>query len=382
MNLEKILLEAAGSDRQLLVSGPQSEKFKHLCKGVLVTMISILSFISVTYALAVILTPQGALSRGEKLPDYGLCVALGLCWGLIIFNMYRFILSSAGHGKGIKGISIPEFVNAMPKVVMAAVIALCVSIPIGVALLRGQIESDLSSTQIKLIASLDSDVDQLYAAKLDQLYSAQAHASEEIRYLTDRSRKLGQIGAANRDKRNRQNVSRSGTSATEERLALKAELDKTKKSLVMLHASTQDLRDEIRKRKEDNLRLVKNADTLLNETERAFDQQMPLLLFLMLFMLLAHIAPILLQLLSNKGPYDYQVEHQNELILTKRGIVPDASNIRLLGRNRWIDRFSVAEKILEGRRRYLEYQRESIRARLSRRTDVSMAELTSADKGS
>ncbi|MCX7176057.1 MAG: DUF4407 domain-containing protein [Proteobacteria bacterium] len=369
MNLQTILIEAAGSDQQLLVSGPRSEKFKHICKGVLATMIGVLSIISVTYALAVILTPQGALSRGEKLTNYGLCVALGLCWGLIIFNMYRFVLSSTGHGKGIERVSVNELANAMPKVFMAAFIAFCVSIPIGVALLRGQIESELSSTQIKLVASLDSDVDQLYVAKLDHLYSAQAHASEETRYLTDRLRRLSQIGTANRDKRNRQIVSRSVTSAAEERLALKAELDKTRKSLVALHSSTQELRDEIRKRKEDNWKLVKNADTLLNETERAFEQQMPLLLFLMLFMLLVHISPLLLQLLSNKSPYDYQVECQNEILLTKRGIAPDASMIQLLGRNRWIDRFSVAEKILEGRRLYLKNRQDLTRERLRQHTE-------------
>lgn len=382
MSLQTILIEAAGADRQLLVSGPQSERVKHICKGVLVAMLSLLSFISMTYALIVILTPQGALSRGEKLPEYALCVALGSCWSLIIFNMYRFILSSTGHGKGIERISIPEFMNALPKVAVAAVIAVCISIPIGVALLRGQIESDLSSTQVRLIASLNADVDQLYATKLDHLYSAQAQASEEARYLTDRLRKLNPIGATNRDKRSRQRIGKAGPSATEERLALKTELDKTKKALMALRASTQELRDEIRKRKEDNFKLVKDADTLLSETERAFEQQMPLLLFLMLFMLLVHIAPILLQLLSNKGPYDYQVERQNEIVLTKRGIAPDASRIHPLGRNRWIDRFSVAEKVLEGRRQYLDYQRESIRARFSQRTDITMAELTSANKGS
>ena len=366
MSISSILMSAAGSDQNLLAAGPRSEWIKHLCKGVMVSLISLLGFVSFTYALILSLLPQGEISVIEKIFDYTLCTLFGFCWGLIIFNIYRFIVSSSGYGDGTEKVTREELISAFPKIILATILSISVSIPIGVTLLRGQIVSEFSENQKEVISQLNSDVDQLYATRLDQLYFEQAHIDGQIKLLVAR-RKSQESPPKIQEANNKADA--SGDVMVAERQALETELTNLKTKRLTVHASIDSMRKEISASKQDNESKVRKADALFSEAAKVLEQQLPILVILMLFMFLVHAIPIAQQIFSVKGPYDYESEYQNDLLLAQRGIARDVTHIKLLNSPHGVDRFLMAEKISAEYRKYLEARRVSIRQRIQQQSE-------------
>jgi hypothetical protein len=356
--MRRIFFIASGADDSLLRSSSWSERCRLACRGILVLTISMLALLSATYTYWLILRPQSNQTAIEAFVNDGLCIVLGTCWALITFNMYRFIVSSTGYGDGKQGISWTELKSRLMNLVCAALIGISVSIPVAVALLSAEIKSDLSPTQRKTLDALNLAVDRDYGERLDHLYEAQAHSMKEVRALERKLANRTDIG--NLPKR-----SPKGTYETVEMVAerkdIEVSLGKEKERLDRLRNETHSLRSEVVAKKAQHGAMIVNADSLFSEAESVLDRHFPILILVATFMLVVHVMPILLPIISIKGPYDYQVEAQNGLILARHGIAPRVARIEHRGVEYVMDRFLVAERILEYKRKQLHAAREKHR---------------------
>jgi hypothetical protein len=60
----------------------------------------------------------------------------GIVWGLIIFNLDRFIVSSTGKGDGTDKITWREVGQALPRIIIALILGFAISAPLEIKILE------------------------------------------------------------------------------------------------------------------------------------------------------------------------------------------------------------------------------------------------------
>lgn len=73
----------------------------------------------------------------------------GIIWGLIIFNLDRFIVSSTGKGDGTDEVTFKEIRQALPRIGIALILGFTISKPLEIKMLKSEIDVELSKTQEK-----------------------------------------------------------------------------------------------------------------------------------------------------------------------------------------------------------------------------------------
>ncbi|GAB5526307.1 MAG: hypothetical protein Roseis2KO_41790 [Roseivirga sp.] len=117
---------AAGADRDLMLQCPKSEHEKMLSIGITVCLTAILAGISGYFAISTIV----------DVSSYAIMISA--FWGFVIFNLDRFIVMSIRKDR--QGRTWKEVVSALPRIVLAILIAFVVSKPIEMELFATQIE--------------------------------------------------------------------------------------------------------------------------------------------------------------------------------------------------------------------------------------------------
>lgn len=110
---------AAGGDRYILERATYSDQIKYMCLGGIVVATGAMAGLAGGYAFYTIFEPRGsALVSDFDLTTTTLAVIFGIVWGLIIFNIDRFIVTSTGKGDGTEAITMSEFKSAIPRIIM------------------------------------------------------------------------------------------------------------------------------------------------------------------------------------------------------------------------------------------------------------------------
>ena len=130
----RFLWDCAGGDRFLLERATYSDQVKYMCLGGIVLATGVMASLAGGYAFYTIFAPKSAEVL-DKMKTAGntlevptdpltvlLSVIFGIIWGLIIFNIDRFIVASTGKGDGTEKITRSELVGALPRIFMGAII--------------------------------------------------------------------------------------------------------------------------------------------------------------------------------------------------------------------------------------------------------------------
>src|ERR1700759_4511564 len=109
----RLLWKAAGADRYILERSTYGDQIKYLCLGGIIVATGVMAGLAGGYAFYTIFEPKGnglnsfqtagdIVGTYDKIDVPTLCKALvfGIIWGLIIFNIDRFIVTSTGTGDG------------------------------------------------------------------------------------------------------------------------------------------------------------------------------------------------------------------------------------------------------------------------------------------
>ena len=138
----RIFWKAAGADQYLLSRSTYSDQVKYFCLGGIVIATGVMAALAGGYAFYTIFEPKGMANKNiftTELAEMGVratdlihtptmikSAIFGLIWGLIIFNIDRFIVASSGKGDGTEAITWKEFTGALPRIVMGIIIALTI----------------------------------------------------------------------------------------------------------------------------------------------------------------------------------------------------------------------------------------------------------------
>ena len=91
-----------------------------------------------------------------------LAMIFGSIWGLIIFNIDRFIVASTGKGDGTEMITSGEIKAAIPRIIMGIIIAITISKPVELRMFKTEVDVELKKQQTKKFNETIADVEFQY----------------------------------------------------------------------------------------------------------------------------------------------------------------------------------------------------------------------------
>ena len=327
--LKRFFITCSGADKNIIYSCSNGEQNKYAGIGATVFFTALLAWIAASYALYTVFD------------NVYTATFFGLVWGLLIFNLDRFIVSTIRKRDKFGS----ELLQATPRIILAIIIAIVISKPLEIKIFEKEIntvllkeKNDMALANKKQVASFfKSDLDK-NTAQTDSLKAEIIKKEKEVNalygtYITEAegtkgTMKLGK-GPVYKEKRDKHDA------ALKELEALrKTNTDK----IAANDKQATTLQADLDKKIADTQPVIDGFDGLMARINAL--NKLPFLpsLFIMLLFLAIETSPIIAKLLSPKGEYDFKLEdteaavktnlaqnnHQRELLrTTDAGIYDD-----------------------------------------------------------
>jgi len=308
---------------------------------------AVLAFASGSYAFYSVFEPKTgtALGRELHLPTLLLSVVAGGVWALVIFNLDRFIVSSTGKGDGTENITLKELVQALPRLVMAVLMGICISAPLEIRILKPEIDAQLELEQNQYLMSLNRGSQQLYQDATDELRSkidaAVARLDETEGYLERRRIEIN----AQRRLLELEAEGKTGSAATGRGPAWRDKKDTLDQMMVELDrdrarntAKNQSIEDDLARWKGElasideqlaaamasNGKQARHLDGLMKRIQISHEIGGWVPIFILLLLLAIETGPIFFKMMIAKGAYDYLRVNEMRMVAARDGIEIDA----------------------------------------------------------
>ncbi len=162
----KFLWKCAGADPQILQYSPYSDHIKNAGIGGVVLATTVMATMAMGFAMHTIFaSPTGEVDPITKEAilsgNWFITIPVSLIWGLIIFNLDRFIVSTV-KGDGTEKITKEEWGAMLPRLVMAIIIGLTISAPLETYIFSKEINRELNQTRALTVQMKINQIETLY----------------------------------------------------------------------------------------------------------------------------------------------------------------------------------------------------------------------------
>lgn len=245
-----------------------------------------------------------------------LSIVFGLFWGLLIFNLDRYIVSTIGKGDGTQKITWEEWKIAMPRLLMAILLGFVISTPLELKLFEDEIELEITANKNSQIEErknqLNSEFAEIsvYEAKIESLRDQINTKREEKdkyydEYICERDGTCG-TGKKGRgpeylEKKQRYESSLADFKSVESTNV--SQISEIKTKLDILYGEKKYREKEYIEAADKNLGLLARLDALSRLTKQSTTLLFSKWLITLLFIFI-EVAPVLFKLMSDSGPYD------------------------------------------------------------------------------
>ena len=332
----------AGADSYFMKQSPKQDRVKYSGIGGVVLATGVLASLSGFLAFK---TAFG--TKGETALDTSVAVSFleylvlgigGLLWGLIIFNLDRFIISSTGKGDGTDVITWKEWGQAVPRIVIAVFLGIVLSAPLEMQILKSDIDQELHVRQEIRKDSLNALTEIAVIKQRNDYEKIKSIDEAKLAfYEKELSKYDAEISQLNENVRiEMQTPGRTGIG----KIALKLQADVDKKvqekqayierkkaDIELIRETIADTEDELekllakkKKSLEQNELEAKKMDGILTRIDIAHEKGPILSVMLLLVFLCIETGPIIFKLMMTKGVYDYMVENYNHKLNAENGI--------------------------------------------------------------
>ena len=331
--LMRLFWKACGADRYLLERSTYSDQVKFFCLGGIVIATGLLAGVAGGYAIYTIFEPRGQFALNDDEihgTTFLMACIFGSIWGLIIFNIDRFIVTSTGKGDGTEKITRQEFASAIPRIIMGLIIALTISKPIEIRIFQKEIEAALTGEQQVFIEERSSEIRKKYKTnhfdRIDEEESSVRAMESNMR--ADIKEKEAQM--------NEEETKGGGSSAVSNRGPQWRKLEKERDQLnAQLPFVQEEMREKLKELEEEKKKFFEKRDTELANVEKKAQSMGGLLkriqlahevagwgisIFITLLFIVIELTPIFFKMMLIKGPYDYMEENIKELAKAETGI--------------------------------------------------------------
>lgn len=308
--LKDFFLFCSGVDRSILAQCPTDEN-KYLGIGGTVFFTGVLAFFSAGYALYTVFG------------NYWTAAAFGLVWGLMIFNLDRYIvMSMKSYGKWWRDLSV-----AAPRILLAVLLAVVISKPLELKIFEKEINSEILLMEQEIFKDQEDGVKLRYESEIAEQRKLIEAMKQEMATKAAARDTLVQLAVREAD----------GTGGSGQKnlgpiyRAKKAEADKAQAELDTLIAVTLPLiRDKeeaikaleggigsdiagLERNRYDGMAARMEALSRLSaKSEAIFFAS----IFITLLFIAIETAPMFVKLISYRSPYDYtlhEIEHVFEM---------------------------------------------------------------------
>ncbi len=187
----RMLWSAAGGDRYILERSTYSDQIKYMCLGGIIAATGLMAALAGGYAFYTIFEPRGSAIESQFSWSISIIsMVFGCFWGLMIFNLDRFIVSSTGKGDGTEAITWDEFKGAIPRLILGAIIAITISKPVEIRMFKSEIDVELHNAQMEKQKEYLGSIDKIYLDRIETEKTKITKWDNEIQKKTERAVQL------------------------------------------------------------------------------------------------------------------------------------------------------------------------------------------------
>lgn len=306
-NIQDFFLFCSGVEASVLEKCP-TDRNKYAGIGATVFFTGVLAFFSSGYALFTVFD------------SYALAAAFGLVWGLMIFNLDRYIvMSMKSNGKWWRDLFV-----AFPRLVLAVLLALVISKPLELKIFEKEIRAEMVQMEQEVFKQQEDRVKARYETQIQALRAQASVLKSEMAAKTaardslaksavqeadgtggSRNKNLGPIYRAKKDAADRAQAELDAFLLENQSLVREKEL-----AAQQLETTAQtDIAQLDRDRYDGLAARVDALSRLAGRSSAIFWAS----IFITLLFVAVETAPILVKLISYRSPYDY-VLHQQEQV--------------------------------------------------------------------
>ena len=303
--IQQFFILCSGADRDVLETCSRGEKNKYAGIGATVLFTAVLAAIAASYALFTVFgNPYRAM-------------LFGLLWGVIIFNIDRFIVSTLKKRENWW----QEFGMAVPRILLAVIIAIVISKPLELKIFEKEIDQVMLSRKNDLTLENKDQILAQYTPEITRLDSEIAQLKTEVTskenevnalydtFITEAEGTAGTglvgKGPVYEEKREKHDAA----------LAQLAELRTANQAKIARNETQkQTLQEQYNASVNGSQPIIDGFDGLMARIDAM--KELPWLpsLFIFLLFLALETAPIFAKLISPRGEYDIKLADHEETI--------------------------------------------------------------------
>jgi hypothetical protein len=305
--LQQFFLVCSGVDRDLVRECSAGEQTKYASIGATVFFTALMAFIASAYALYTIFDTLFA------------AIGFGIIWGLLIFNLDRFIVSTLRK----KESKFSEFLQATPRIILAVIIAVVISKPLELKIFEKEINQVLLEQKNDLTLSNKSQIAAQYTPEIAQINQEINTLKTEITTKEKEVNGLYETYISEAEGRKGTELIGKGPVYKEKREKHDAALQELQtvrtantEKIGIKEAAIQSLITQQKTQESDTQPIIDGFDGLMARVSAL--NKLPWLpsFFIFLLFLAIETAPIFAKLFTAKGEYDFKLQDTENAVKT------------------------------------------------------------------
>ncbi|GAA4268354.1 DUF4407 domain-containing protein [Hyunsoonleella aestuarii] len=305
--LKQFFIICSGADTELLKACSSGEQNKYAGIGATVFFTAVMAFIASSYALYTVFD------------NLYTAIFFGLIWGLLIFNLDRYIVSTIKKTGNV----IDELIQATPRIILAVIIAVVISKPLELKIFEKEINQVLLEQKNELTLANKQQIAEQFNPSIETANNKIAALNKQIETKEAEVNTLYDVYISEAE-------GTAGTKLLGKGPVYKEKREKHDALLAELEALKQENKAKILAAETEIANLKGNYETQVVNTQpiiNSFDGlmarvnalgELPWLpsFFIFLLFLAIETSPIFAKLLSPKGAYDFKLEDQETAVKT------------------------------------------------------------------
>ena len=322
--LKRFFWYCAGADREILDRSPYSEHVRYASLG------------GIVLATGIMAGSAGGFGFYTVFKDVTGAIIFGFLWGVMIFNLDRFIVSSSGKGDGTDAITWGELKSSLPRLILALLLGLIISKPLELKIFEPEINSKLQELQLKESQRRKELSEGIYNTDIEKAYTKIDALKQEI---SDKEKKRDKIA----DKLQEELAGRTGSGRPGEgptARQIRADLERTQRELADLKEKNEKeiaiqnefVAENQAKRKQSlaaNEAAIAAYDGLIIRLQILHEIAPTISWVITLLFLAIETCPIFFKMMLTIGPFDKVKKEREELIMYKAKMEVEAQEAEI-----------------------------------------------------
>lgn len=305
--LKTFFLTCSGVDKNIMNECSNGEQNKYAGIGATVFFTAVMATIAGSYALYTVFVNIYA------------ALFFGIIWGLLIFNLDRFIVSTIKKTDS----KFKEFLQATPRIILAIIIAVVISKPLELKLFEKEINQVLLTKKNQMTLDNKTQIAAQFIPEIEKLNLEINTLKQEIITKEDETNALYETyiaeaeGTAGTKKLGKGPVYEEKRAKHDTSLFALNELKK--ENLKKISDKETEIRSLIANQKKAETKsqlIISNFDGLMARINALGKLPFFTSFFIFLLFLAIETSPIIAKLLAPKGEYDFKLEENESTIKT------------------------------------------------------------------